>query len=233
MENHDEKNCEYLRFPNEVGEPDARNTLFVVQDPTTGQWRPITINDQHEAISKFKLIDHVPEEIVVQFETAKNLYLYAWHVYRFYPVSEHHALACLEFALRKRFDPLPKKYLNKWGKASLKSLLTYAIEGGFIKNEGFRRWNEGAKNRATWRYREEKIREMEEKDLENIILDESEIPIQDEDRKFDYINGLKEILPRIRNMYSHGTGSLHNQVLGTIEIVSEIINQIYSVQSKT
>ena len=38
----------------------------------------------------------MPREIVLQFETARNVYLYAWFVYRFYPVSEHQCLACLE-----------------------------------------------------------------------------------------------------------------------------------------
>src|SRR5438309_10969287 len=94
---------EFLRQVEHVCKPDPRNTVFVILDPEKGE-RPLEISDQHESIARFSLNKGVPEEIILQFETAKNLYLYAWFVYRFYPVCEHHALTCLELALRKRYE---------------------------------------------------------------------------------------------------------------------------------
>jgi hypothetical protein len=49
--------------------------------------------DHHEQISRYALHAGLPQEIVEQFEMARNVYLYAWFVYRFYPVAEHHSLA--------------------------------------------------------------------------------------------------------------------------------------------
>jgi len=93
---------EKLRPAEHVFEPDPRNTMFVRVDRTNGTSRPIELADHHELISRYVLHAGVPSEIVLQFETARNVYLYAWFIYRFYPVAEHQCLACLELALRER-----------------------------------------------------------------------------------------------------------------------------------
>ena len=54
---------------------------------------PMELADHHELISAHVLHAGVPREIVLQFETARNVYLYAWFVYRFYPVVEHQCLS--------------------------------------------------------------------------------------------------------------------------------------------
>lgn len=170
----------------------------------------------------------VPEDIVLQFETTKNVYLYAWFVYRFYPVCEHQALACMELALRNRYeDEAPSKYRNKDGKLYLKGALRYAIDRGYVRHEGFRRWHEAAQRRATLRYEMEKSNEMYAKGLKQIDLDYSEVTVTDVDRNWEYLSFLSDFLPELRNNYAHGTSMLHNQVLTTLEVVSEIINQIF------
>ena len=93
---------ERLRPAEYVCEADPRNTMFVRVDRINGTSRVIELTDHHEQISAYVLHAGVPQEIVLQFETARNVYLYAWFVYRFYPVAEHHSLACLELALRER-----------------------------------------------------------------------------------------------------------------------------------
>jgi hypothetical protein len=241
---------EILRPAKYICEPDPRQRHFVVLSPDINDFRPITLNDYYESASKIDLNATVPKEIVIQFETAKNLYLYAWFIYRFYPVAEHHAFACLELALRMRYgNEIPAHYFqqprksqtNKLGKPKLKQpkprkptlmpLLRYAIDKGGIKNEGFRRWHEAVEQRAHVRYEREKDEEMREKGLSEIVLNYSEVQIADIDRNLDYVKILLETLPETRNLYAHGTPMLHNTVLGTIELVSEIINQIYPVQS--
>ena len=218
---------ELLRPLEQVCEPDPRNTAFVKLDGKTGDFVPLSVRDQHERISKHTLHAKVPEDIMMQFETARNLYLYAWFVYRFYPVSEHQALACLELALRKRFESDLSQEELGGRKPTLSPLLCHAIKHGHIKHEGFRRWHEAAKRRATLRYEMQKTNEMHAKGLKQIDLNYSEVTVTDADRNWEYLRFLSDFLPELRNNYAHGTSMLHNQVLTTLEVVSEIINQIY------
>ena len=71
---------------------------------------------------------------------------------------------------------------------------------------------------------------MYKKGLSSIDCDYSEVMITDADRNWKYLDILQEKLPELRNLYAHGTSNLDNQVLGTIEAVSEMINQIYPVE---
>jgi hypothetical protein len=219
---------EQLRPVNYVCAPDPRSIGFVTTDRETGSWRPLQISDYYLAVSSYCLNEAVPEDIRVHFDTARNLYLYAFYVYRFYPVSEHHALACLELALRDRYEKeIPKKYYARSRFVTLKPLLQYAVDKGEVKNEGFKRWRESAEIRARSRYSMEKLEEMRDKGMDRIDLDYSEAKVTDIDRNQAYVVDLVKILPKLRNNYAHGSGILHSSVLGTIQIVSEIINQVY------
>jgi hypothetical protein len=73
----------------------------------------------------------------------------------------------------------------------------------------------------------EKLREMAENNLEEITWDESQIEITEEDLDWDFAEMLVNTLPLQRNDYAHGSTVLHNQVLSTIRIVCESINQLY------
>lgn len=226
MEQDRKFDLEALRPVEYISEPDFRNTIYVVFDEK-GR-RPYEIADHYRAIDQIKLQTGVPESILVQFETVKNLYLYAWFIYRFYPVAEHQAYACLELALRLRYEKeIPKKYFAGEKKPGLSALLRYACDRGHIKNEGFRRWREAVDRRTEDRYEIEKLDKMNKKGLKSIGLDYSEIQITDTDKDLDYVKVLRDTLPYLRNHYAHGTTMLHNQVLGTIELVSGVINQIY------
>jgi len=219
---------EFLRPVEHVNKPDPRNLTFVTFDPSIGKDRPLDIKDFHDAVSEYRLNLTVPEKIVWQFETAKNLYLYAWFVYRFYAICEHQALACLELALRTRYeDEAPKEYRNSDGKLYLKKALRYVIDRGYVRNEGFSIWNETVKRRAIGRYEQEKRQEMFANGLKEITYDYSDLEVKDVDRDWNYLEILFSCLPKIPNMYAHGSNTLNIQVLSTLEVVSEIINQIY------
>lgn len=223
---------EYLRPINYICAPDPRSVGFVTPDREAGEWRQLRVDDYHSSVAAHSLNKAVPEDIRIHFDTARNLYVYAFFVYRFYPVAEHHALACLELALRERYEKeIPKKYYEHSKHVTLKPLLRYAVDKGDVKNEGFKRWHEAAEVRARTRYMYEKTDEMREKNLDQIELDYSEVQVTDIDRNIGYINDLIDILPKFRNNYAHGSKMLHNNVLGTIQLVSEIINQIYPENS--
>lgn len=223
MKNHPD----FLRSPESALKPDQRNdggSVFV----ETGV-RPKQLEDQHKAVARFVLHEGVPEGIRIQFETTKNLYLYSWFVYRFYPVAHHHAYTVLELALRERFEPelLAAGEKKRKHGPGLKRLLSYVVEKGHLKNENFEVWCHQTRINAKLRTFHEVGEEMERLGLGIMEVDESKIEIKDVDRNHDFLETLLETMPWLRNRYAHGSKSLHNQVLGTLQIVSEIINQVY------
>ena len=67
-----------FRDPERALEPDPRSNHLVKFEDYTQVPQPISLADQHDAVVRFKLNAAVPEEVAIHFETAKNLYLYAW-----------------------------------------------------------------------------------------------------------------------------------------------------------
>jgi len=225
------KHPDLLRSPENACKPDARNESFVRLTATGPQ--PITLEDQHGRVVELTLHDGVSEGIRIQFETTKNLYLYSWFVYRFYPVAQHHAYTCLELALRERFEKEmvaegePKRGFG----LGLRQLLSHAIENGYLKNENFEMWRHQTWVNAKMRTIYESLEEMGRLGLDQMEHDESMVQIKEVDRNHDYLANLLEAIPYLRNRYAHGSKSLHNQVLGTLQVVLEIINQIYQPKS--
>ena len=218
---------ERLRPPEYVGEADPRSTMFVRVDLVNGTSRAIELADHHGEVSAFALHAGVPQEIVLQYETARNVYLYAWFVYRFYTVAESQCLACLELALRERLKEEITTRKIKGKRPTLRPLLEYAIAHGLIRNEGFSQWQNRGVIRSRARVEMEKLREAAEKGLTEFTLDESDIQITAEDLDWDYVKMLPGLLPMVRNDYAHGSTQLHNWALRSFQIVSEIINQLY------
>lgn len=211
-----------LRPANRTAEADPRNLLFVSVD-SNNQAQQRTIEDQHNEVSCYSLEDYVPEKIRTFFETTKNIYLYSWHVYRFYPIAQQQALICIEFALKEKY---PEKQ-----RACLRKLLKHAINRGDLKNEGFSSWHDNVERRSIDRYEHEQLQKMQNENLEQIELDYSQIVISEEDQAYDYLSIIKENIPSLRNIYAHGTNMLHRNSLLTIELACELINQLFSPSS--
>ena len=220
MDNHPD----YLRTPETVCKPDIRSptTSFLTD-------QPLTIAYQHGVIADISLHKSVPDDIRIQFETTKNLYLYAWFVYRFYPVAKHHAYTCLELALRERFEAellAAGEKKCEFG-PGLKRLLTYAAKNGYLKNENFEVWRRHTEMRAKRRTESEIWEEAKRMGLNEVTFHETQYEIKDEDRDHEYLELLIKSMPWLRNHYAHGATSLDNQAFSTIHLVAEIINQIY------
>jgi hypothetical protein len=217
---------EYLRSLDALDRADPRSDNQALVDV----FKPgaSALHEHHSAVEKLGLNKAVPESVVVQFETAKNLYLYSWFVYRFFPVAEHHALTCLELGLRSRFaGQVPKKFWNKPRDPTLRPLLAFAIASGAIKNESLRGWQNEVYSRARDRYSRERLAEMIESGAEQTEMDYASVQPNDRDRNWNYVETLRAVLPEIRNSYAHGSTRLGRQVLGTLELVSELLNQLY------
>lgn len=199
-------------------------------DPRTVTWAvpaPASLSEHHAEVSAIQISSTVPEPVAVQFENARNLYLYAWYVYRFYMPATTQALAALEFGLRERLrTTLPEKDQGK--RLMLKRLLRMAVDQGLVKNEGFRRWHHAAEVSARERASMEALKAMTDGELDSVEYRIQEFPeILPEDQQWDLAGGLQETLPAMRNELAHGSSMLTKQVLGTIELVAEILNQLY------
>lgn len=195
-----------LKDLDEILEPDERSSMFGIYFDEQGNTREKTIDDHHAIVSRFVLHDGVPEKIRQHFETTKNLLLYSWFVYRFIPVAEFHAASTLEYALKIKTEGKMR---------GLYRLIDHAISKGWVKNEGFRAWNE----RERMREEEKRLREEFGK------LTEAEAQFHDE--PYDFVEKLKETLPYLRNAYAHGSNMLHPGGYGKLEVCAEFINQLF------
>jgi len=165
----------------------------------------------------------------VHFETAKNLYLYAWFVYRFFPVAEKHALASLEFALRLRLAGLfPLEFgTNARRVVGMRKLLERARKANLISNAGLRATQRWALFRARERASLEATRKLLDTGVESVEFDAWNVELQPVDFSDDPLSTFTETLPSIRNDYAHGSATLHSSVLTTLEIVCDLVNELY------
>lgn len=225
-----------LRNPQSALLPDRRSDGFGGFRPD-GSIAKLTLDDWYEAIREFVLNDSVPHDVRVHFETAKNLYLYAWFVYRFFPVAEKHVLATLEFALRERLAQL---YPDRYGPdvewvPGMSKMLKQARDDKLISNNGMRAYHRHAMRQARERVSYEAMRELRESGAEFVEYDpDSAVPME-QDYSWNALETYLETLPAIRNMYAHGSSNLHATVLGTFEIVMDLVNQLFpsSVSEKS
>ncbi|MBF3788661.1 hypothetical protein ISF76_27585 [Burkholderia pseudomallei] len=78
------------------------------------------------------------------------------------------------------------------------------------------------------------IQTMIAQELTSVEIDEDEpVNIISEDQSWDLARILRKNLPSLRNELAHGSSMLTNQVLGTIELVAEILSQIYGPDSNS
>lgn len=223
--------ADQLRDPQTAILPDVR-TESTAAMRSEGTFSKITLDDRFESIREFTLHESVPLNIRIHFETAKNLYLYAWFVYRFFPVADTHALATLEFALRERLALWMPKVHGPKAKVprSLHGLISLAISEKLITNDGLRANERLAQQRARRRVSMEQIREMEERGLTEMAFEVVPIQPLPSDYPDDLLSIFKQSLPSIRNEYAHGSAMLHNMILGTFEIVTDLINQLFPLE---
>lgn len=222
-------NPDHFKPLNRIVEADPRASFSQIFDQKLRQFRDITLEDHYREISRYTLPPSVPERVITHFETAKNLCLYAWYVHRFYAVAELHAKITLEFALKKRIGEANLKAACKsvdTGKG-LKGYILYAINQGWVTNEGFERWWQRVRFRARHRVMDDGIKEMRRRGLESFDIDEDNIEITEEDKDFDLVNALAESIPALRNEYAHGSHVLFGKAFGTLEIVYEFISQLW------
>ncbi len=216
---HDLDPADSLRRPEEMALPDARMG--------SGTYAQRRLDGHHHAISGLTFGKVVPDDVRIHFETAKNLFLYSWCVYRFYMVAEQYALTTLEFGLRSKFidEGLLKKDDDRV--PGLKFLLRTARERDLISDAHFTPRLDIASELARHRHFLEVSQTMREQGLTEILYDDSAVGPSEEDLAIDWLEKVADSLPDIRNMHGHGTGNLYPTVFRTFVIVHNIIGQLF------
>lgn len=228
---------------------DERNLYYARIDKNTGEHRTTSLEDLYADITPYKLNASVPDDIATQYDVARNLYVYAWLEYRFFNISEAHALTVLELAMKERIgEEELNAYIKKRNQKNpetgkkenirkgMKSLMEYCRDYKLIKNEGFRAWHRYATNCARNKAEEEilasAIAEIKRTGKTEIAIPDIEIEKLPPDQNYDHIQCLIDNVNLLRNGYAHGNKNLYIDVLNTFEMVSEFINQLYYSDAK-
>jgi hypothetical protein len=170
----------------------------------------MTLEDHWRDIEALALHEGAPSTVRIHFDTARNLLLYSWHVFRFQQVAEMHAYASVEYALRVRAG-LPAR-----SKAKLSRLLPLALKNGWIQDDGFRHYREAVGQRR----RSEVIEEE--------VLGKQPAPPNLD--SFSYVRVLMKVLPESRNKLAHGTTMLQPSGKRTLALCCDLINQLFPIE---
>lgn len=207
-----------LKQLSEILKPDSRQASYL-----------LTLDQRHAALAALELHPGVPVEVRQLFETAKNLSLYSWYVYRFHQVAELIACAALEMALRVRLGHHPISTDLK--APSLRRLLQTAVARGWISDDKFpslRGW-------VTEQIQCLKLRNVPSGtpyDLAEKIARPTEAEISAAVASAKFSEGLAARLPNVRNALAHGSATLHPNSYQTLWIISETIAQLFEPPAK-
>ena len=198
--------------------PDIRQKAFARLLPD-GNFRAVNINDLHDRIAKIELNSAVPEDIRTGFNTARNLYVYSWFVYRFLPVAEFQAYAVLEYALGKRIER--EKIINARG---FNNRFAIAIRRGWFRAEEIRRYKQSAIRRKDYSQTWEEMFKNHEGN--NPVCQTAKTATEDQHASA-YLSNLQKGMPLLRNAIAHGEPYLGGGTVVTIEICCDLINQLF------
>jgi len=182
-----------------------------------GESRKFTLADLHKQMEGLRLNSSVPDEVQIAFDTARNLYVYSWFVYRFQMSAQLQAYAALEHALGKRIEseqiPCGRGLSNRMG---------VAIQRKWFKAEKIRVFQLAEKRRAAQDELNTALRAFVAAEEG---LAHTPIPAK-QDHATEYLKNLKKAMPGLRNTLAHGRPMLFSGAL-TIEICRDLINQLF------
>lgn len=206
-----------LKELTEITQPDCRQRYF-----------NNTLELNHEELTSITLHTGVPVEVRQLFETAKNVSLYSWFVYRFHQISELVAFGALEMALRLRYESECECPNKKKSKLTLYPLLQYAKEHNWITNEGFPSLESRVKECAGKRKNDRRALAHDfETEPEMYWEEPTEEEIAEAHNDFDLVSAIAGNAHNIRNELAHGSSQMHPHSISTLHTVGEVINQLY------
>lgn len=208
-----------LKPLDQICEPDERQASFIS-----------TLEDNHAELNNIILNEAVPIDVKQLFETAKNLSLYSWFVYRFHQVSELIAFSALEMALRERYlaeNPVDAKSKKK-RTPSLYGLMQHAKKEKWLKNENFPSLYTRARHIAEENKMMEKMKSHDFDKEPSMPVDEpTDVEVKEALESLDMVEAITSNAHKIRNDLAHGSKILHPNSIWTLQTTAEVINQIY------
>lgn len=183
---------------------------------------PEKLQNLHETLDAIRLHRGVSLHVRQLFETAKNLSLYSWYVYRFHPIAQLFGYACLERALRERLAR--ERGLDVENiRETLRPLMDLAVKQGWLKSESF----QVARRVAQVQLRDEQTFRMIQSGLIGESPEIAEADILARASQLDYVLRIAESMPYVRNHIAHGGPVLHDGSAVTLRVISEAINQLF------
>jgi hypothetical protein len=190
------------------------------------------LENLHSSLDQIRVHAGVPLHVRQLFETAKNLSLHSWFVFRFHPIAKLLGYASLERALKERAareDGVEVDAVRK----TLHPLMARAVASGWLKSEGF----ESVRRSARVQLRDEQMFGM----IQSGTIDEqgveapeiSEAAILERATQMDYVIRIAESIPYIRNHIAHGGRLLDGGSVVTLRVVAEAINQLFDRSKST
>jgi transcriptional regulator with XRE-family HTH domain len=190
----------------EVGLPDWRRNRVSILNHATGEIRPMKFEDHYRAIASITLAESVPGTIQTLFNTARNVLVYSWQVYRFTVVAELQAYSTLEFALRDRLG-----IGGNFDGPGLAKLLRRAAKEGVLTDEAF----VALRSHPCWPVV-----------TGNSFIDANTDPDVVSSR--GHVAILAQVLPMLRNTLAHGSSSVWPDAFATFWVVAAAINWMYT-----
>jgi hypothetical protein len=185
-----------------------------------------TLAGLHAALNSIRLHAAVPKHVRQLFETAKNLSLYSWFVYRFHPIAQFFAYASLERALRERVAG-ERGVQTDTVRETLGPLMALATSKGWLKSEGFEVVRRAAhvqlQDEQTFRMIQSD--EIGEEPVESPDIEAADILSRA--AQLDYVVRIAESMPYVRNHIAHGGRILHGGSAATLKVIAEAINQLF------
>lgn len=154
----------------------------------------------HADVADLNLNATVPDDVAIQFDTARNLFVYSWYSARFIQVAQRHAYSAVEFAFKMVLGEEVQKQIGK-RRLTLGDLIEKAAsKPGLLRPEKFRHFHRVCEANSDRR-------------------DEIE---------HSFVREQLEIIREFRNRLSHGTSMLVPAIGSrSLEICCDIIKQLF------
>ncbi|MFN0178267.1 MAG: hypothetical protein ACKVZ0_05670 [Gemmatimonadales bacterium] len=157
----------------------------------------------HTWLAAFGLHSGVPEEVRIQYDLARNLYLYSWHVYGFLSVAQFQSVATIELALRHRMKEHPRQRAP-----TFKPLIMEALAEGLLTPESLTSQVPQMQGAIGW------------------VVDAS--PSAAPER----VDATIELLTLLRNDVAHGNRLLLPDAFMVLRIAKSVIGDLYPSQER-
>jgi len=187
-------------------------------EPLSRRW---TLDLHHANVAKLALSDSVPKDIRVSWDTTKNLFLYAWYVYRFFDVARLHGATTVEFALRLALERETGQKFKESKSPGLRKLLERALKRELIRPAEFSARQRALAGVAQHNKTQAMIRAAASEPTRSAFADT--IPETDE----CFVQRILESLPVIRNTFAHGTFALLGPASKALELMRNLINRLF------